>query len=187
MSFRELRNLTEFLRALGYHRNVSVENFREPNFQLVAEICYWLANRYDSKADITDCIDEESDRILFIKQICQLFSSNARIHMNPKNLYEAQRSSVGELLKVVSMMYKAHKTQDEYDYFLDISTKMVDVATSSKLHSLSSARVLANEIAESGSKMFDMLENEKSLQKERSKALLFLDSFSLNLDQNFEQ
>ena len=67
MSYRELRNLTEYLRTLGYSRKVSVENFREPNFELVAEICYWLASRYDPKADIPDCIDEESDRIAFIR------------------------------------------------------------------------------------------------------------------------
>ena len=79
MSFRELRNFTEILRALGFNRNISLENFHEPNFQLVAEILFWFAVRYDPNADITDSIDEENDRVLFLKQICQLFSSKARI------------------------------------------------------------------------------------------------------------
>ena len=109
MTYIERRNLTEYLRALGYHRKVSVENFREPNFPLVAEICFWLANWYDPNADVPDCIDEEKDRILFIKAICQLFNSNARIHMQPKSLYEAQSKAVSELLKVGTMMYKANK------------------------------------------------------------------------------
>ena len=79
MSYRELRNFTEILRCLGYHRNISIENFRDPNFQLVADILYWFALRYDPKADISDDIDTREDRVKFIKQVCQLFASKARI------------------------------------------------------------------------------------------------------------
>ncbi|KAG7274451.1 hypothetical protein CRUP_001416 [Coryphaenoides rupestris] len=45
MSFRDLRNFTEMMRALGYPRLVSMENFRTPNFGLVAEILIWLVKR----------------------------------------------------------------------------------------------------------------------------------------------
>lgn len=89
MSYRELRNFTEILRALGYGRNISMENFRDPNFALVADILYWFALRYDPKADISDDIDERDDRVKFIKQVCTLFASKARITLNPKRLYEA--------------------------------------------------------------------------------------------------
>lgn len=47
MSFRELRNFCELMRGLGYNRNISMENFREPNFELVADILYWFTTRYD--------------------------------------------------------------------------------------------------------------------------------------------
>jgi clusterin-associated protein 1 len=70
MSYRELRNFTEILRSLGYHRNISIENFRDPNFELVADVLYWFALRYDPKADITDDIDTRDDRVKFIRQIC---------------------------------------------------------------------------------------------------------------------
>jgi len=43
MSYRELRNFCEIMRALGYHRNISMENFRDPNFELVADILFWFA------------------------------------------------------------------------------------------------------------------------------------------------
>jgi clusterin-associated protein 1 len=33
------------MRALGYPRLISMENFRTPNFPLVAEILIWLVNR----------------------------------------------------------------------------------------------------------------------------------------------
>ena len=37
-----MRSFTEMMRALGYTRIISMENFRYPNFPLVAEILKWL-------------------------------------------------------------------------------------------------------------------------------------------------
>lgn len=156
MSFRELRNFTEILRALGYHRNISMENFRDPNFELVAEILYWFAMRYDPNADISDDIDEKEDRVKFIKQVCQLFAAKARITLNPKRLYEAQGLAVKEMLKIAEMMYKAMKSTEAFEED-ETNTQMMDFNTSSKLHNLKAARQLATEITESGAKLFDML------------------------------
>ena len=36
---------TDMMRALGYPRLISLENFRTPNFPLVAEILEWLVKR----------------------------------------------------------------------------------------------------------------------------------------------
>lgn len=47
------------MRALGYPRIISMENFRRPNFELVVDILYWLALKYDPNAEISDNIDEE--------------------------------------------------------------------------------------------------------------------------------
>lgn len=33
------------MRRLGYPRVLSVENFRQPNFELVAECLHWLVKR----------------------------------------------------------------------------------------------------------------------------------------------
>ena len=60
MSYRELRNFCEQMRGLGYPRIISIENFRRPNFELVADILYWLAQRYDPHIDISDNIEEEA-------------------------------------------------------------------------------------------------------------------------------
>ncbi len=45
MSFRELKSFTETMRCLGYPRLISMENFRTPNFELVADLLYWLLKR----------------------------------------------------------------------------------------------------------------------------------------------
>lgn len=41
-----LTDFTEMMRALSYPRLISMENFRTPNFALVAEILIWLVKRY---------------------------------------------------------------------------------------------------------------------------------------------
>ena len=52
MSYRDLRSLTEMMRALGYPRLISLENFRQPNFPLVAEMVGWLVKRFEPSADL---------------------------------------------------------------------------------------------------------------------------------------
>ena len=37
MSYRELRNFKEIMCTLGYPRLISIENFKVPHFELVAE------------------------------------------------------------------------------------------------------------------------------------------------------
>uniref|UniRef100_A0A670JI74 Uncharacterized protein n=1 Tax=Podarcis muralis TaxID=64176 RepID=A0A670JI74_PODMU len=39
------QDFTEMMRALGYPRLISMENFRTPNFMLVSEILIWLVKR----------------------------------------------------------------------------------------------------------------------------------------------
>ena len=77
------------MRSLGYPRIISMENFRNPNFELVADCLDWLVSRYDETANIDDDISTESDRVFFLKAIAQVFMSKARIKLNLKRLYAA--------------------------------------------------------------------------------------------------
>ena len=56
MSYRELRNFKEILTVLGYPRLISIENFKTPHFELVADILIWLCQRYDKNMEILDTI-----------------------------------------------------------------------------------------------------------------------------------
>ena len=184
MSYRDLRSFYEIIRWIGYSRPISVENFRLPNFELVADLCLWFAERYDPSCEISDNINEERDRVIFIKSICQLFLTKARIKLNPKKLYEANGFAVKELLKIATMLNKAMNVSggDEDEV---IST--ADLNINSKLSNLKQARFLANEITEAGAKLYDSLAKEKDLKESRERALEFLDSFSRNLGSNTEQ
>jgi hypothetical protein len=46
-------DFTEMMRALGYPRPISMENFRNPNFELVADVLRWLVG---SKIPVFDGI-----------------------------------------------------------------------------------------------------------------------------------
>lgn len=39
-------DFTEMMRALGYPRLISMENFHTPNFMLVSEVLLWLVKRF---------------------------------------------------------------------------------------------------------------------------------------------
>lgn len=183
MAYRDIRNLSEIMRQLGYSRRISLENFQQPNFQLVAELLYWMVQRYDPSADISDNIDEEDDRVNFIKSVTQLFVTKARLKLNPLKLYQANVGAVKEMLKIAVMLNKAMSTSvgDEED------SSAVEFNLSNKLYNLKQARQLAREITESGAKLYDQLGKEKDLREARGKALEFLDSISRNLDSNKEQ
>ncbi|KDO21374.1 hypothetical protein SPRG_13687 [Saprolegnia parasitica CBS 223.65] len=175
MSFRELRNLTEMMRALGYPRPVSVENFRTPNFELVSDLLYWMAKKYDPSSSVTEEIDTEEDRIAFLTSVTSEFFNKARIRLNPKKLYAADGFAVKELLKVAKVLYEASRidpssleTDDD-----DLSTKSL---LGSKLKDAKATRALSAEITDCGAKLFDLLENELDVREARSNALRFLDT-----------
>lgn len=94
MTYRECRNLCEMLRSLNYPRLVSLENFMKPNFQLVADILYWLAQKYDPQAELSDDINQEKDRVEFMRAIVTIFTTKARIKLNAKKLYQADSEAV---------------------------------------------------------------------------------------------
>ncbi|KAL0248810.1 hypothetical protein GEMRC1_004044 [Eukaryota sp. GEM-RC1] len=83
--------LSEHLRALGYSDALII----------------FLSKRLDPTSSIPDDIDNETDRLFFIKSFVQLASSVARIKLNPKKLYTANLDSIAELLKLSTVCYDA--------------------------------------------------------------------------------
>jgi len=182
MSFRELRNFCEMMRGLGYPRIISMENFRIPNFKLVAEIIFWLVKRFDPKADIPDVIEEERDRVEFIRAACQFFYQNLKIKLNLKKLYSSDGYCVQELIKVAEILFKAKnsinsKEDFEFSNELDITSRKTEITQ---------IKSLSTEIVETGLNLLDLLEKEKILKESREKAIEFLENISKNSDSNKE-
>ncbi|XP_056153292.1 clusterin-associated protein 1 homolog isoform X2 [Lampris incognitus] len=172
MSFRDLRNFTEMMRALGYPRLISLENFRAPNFTLVAEILTWLVKSYDPQMDIPSDVSTESDRVFFIKAVAQFMATKAHIKLNTKRLYQADGYAVKELLKITSVLYGAMKTkelgtgdlaeEDNNKFKFDLSSRVAD---------LKAVRQLASEITDKGASLFDLLGKEVELREMRTAAI----------------
>ncbi|XP_076793391.1 clusterin-associated protein 1 isoform X5 [Arvicanthis niloticus] len=172
MSFRDLRNFTEMMRALGYPRHISMENFRTPNFGLVSEVLLWLVKRYEPQTDIPSDIETEQDRVFFIKAIAQFMATKAHIKLNTKKLYQADGYAVKELLKITSVLYTAMKTkgmEGSDGVEEDISKFKFDLG--SKIADLKAARQLASEITAKGASLYDLLGKEVELRELRTEAI----------------
>ncbi|XP_066572394.1 clusterin-associated protein 1 homolog [Amia ocellicauda] len=154
MSYRDLRNFTEMMRALGYPRLISLDNFRTPNFTLVAEILVWLVKRYEPHTDIPTDVDTEADRVVFIKAVAQFMTMKANIKVNTRRLYQADGCAVREMLKITSVLYLAMNTKD--------------VATGGQIADLKASRQLASEITFTGALLCDLLGKEVGLREMRT-------------------
>jgi len=180
MSFRELRNFCEVMRSLGYHRPVSVENFRTPNFELVADLLDWLLHRYDPNVCIHDDISTEQHRVEFIKDVTEKIYLRTNLRLNTRQLYRADGWAVKELLKLAKMLYDAKKS-------VEFNTgDLKDDFVHAKLHDLKTTRSICSTIVDAGVKLYDLLGKEDENRAEREKAIRFLNGISRNLDSNSE-
>ena len=106
-------DFTEKMRALGYPRLISTEDFRTPNFDLVADIMYWFVQRcghcatdprkpsqhpatpgrYEPGYDIPNSIGSELERVNFVKAVATLFVrppfATARVHPKLQTEWES--------------------------------------------------------------------------------------------------
>ncbi|XP_062848752.1 clusterin-associated protein 1 homolog [Trichomycterus rosablanca] len=173
MSFRDLRNFTEMMRALGYPRLISMENFRTPNFPLVAEILIWLVQRYEPQMEIPSDIDSEADRVFFIKAVAQFMATKAHIKVNLKRLYQADGYAVKEMLKITSVLYNAMKTKETTaeDHNLGETSSKFKFDLGLKIADLKAARQLGSEITAMGASLFDLLGLEEELRESRKAAI----------------
>ncbi|XP_056392019.1 clusterin-associated protein 1 isoform X2 [Hyla sarda] len=160
------------MRALGYPRLISMENFRSPNFPLVSEVLIWLVKRYEPSMTLPVDVDTEQDRVFFIKAVAQFMATKAHIKLNTKKLYQADGYSVKELLKITTVLYNAMKTKSVDNVQVgdeDTSTFKFDLGT--KITDLKMARQLASEITSKGALLFDILGKEADLRDLRSAAI----------------
>eukprot|EP00055_Hartaetosiga_balthica_P000847 m.137592 g.137592 ORF g.137592 m.137592 type:complete len:393 (-) comp11998_c0_seq1:213-1391(-) len=174
MSFRELRNFTEMLRELDFPRQVSIDNFRQPNFPLVAEVLLWVVKRIDASAILPTDIEDEADRVLFVKAIAQFMATKLHLRLNTKRMYEANGHAVKELIKATSILHtalKAQSSEDSQEEILGPPVSMSDFSITDKLGELKKIRELAADITARGASLFELLGSEVQLREDRNDAL----------------
>eukprot|EP00892_Ulva_mutabilis_P007569 jgi/Ulvmu1/5184/UM021_0201.1 len=171
MSYREVRRLCERMRALGCKQVVSMENFRTPNFELVAELLFWLLKRYDPGTTVQDDIDTQSERMRFLESVAQALYIKARLKLNIKRLYAADGKAVPELLKLTDLLFvasqQAHTDAEEL-------TRNTDLALEALGHletTMKAARVAASDIQLVGERIYAHLGKEADLLRNRQQIL----------------
>jgi len=172
--FKDMRRLCEMMRKLGYSRIISLESFKKPNFQLVAEILDFLAMRIDPSADIPQNIDTMNDRIKFMKAVCGVITSKARIKISPINLYHSDYHAVPELIKIASMLYGVYTSQNATTEY-SRQTFSIPVKYDKNV-----VRNTASDIVEIGQRVFELLSKEDGLKDKRKDAIKFIEKLSKN-------
>ncbi|XP_039348168.1 clusterin-associated protein 1 isoform X5 [Mauremys reevesii] len=160
------------MRALGYPRLISMENFRTPNFMLVSEMLLWLCRRYEPQTDVPSDVETEQDRVFFIKAVAQFMATKAHIKLNTKKLYQADGYAVKELLKITSVLYNAMKTKGmETTSVSEEESSKFKFDLGSKIADLKAARQLASEITSRGASLYDLLGKEVELRELRTESI----------------
>ncbi|GMH84498.1 hypothetical protein TL16_g09944 [Triparma laevis f. inornata] len=161
-----------------------MENFRSPNFELVADVLFWMVKRYDPDITVHTAIESEDDRVEFLTSIAVSMQSKAGIKLNTKKLYAADGHAVKELLKVATTLYHASRYTEEDGGEEDSE---VSAPVTNRLTDVKAARSLASEITERGARLHDLLKAEMDVRSHRLKSLRFLDAISGNLESGPEQ
>lgn len=174
MSYRDIRNLIETLRVLGYPNLISMESFRSANFPLVADLLLWLSKRFDPDTDIPSEIDTEDDRVKLIRNIAEFMAVKANIRLNTKRLYQADGYAIKELLKITLILHEAllsNLEQEDDDHIDDNTLDLRDFDISDKISELKFSRQLAGEITKAGSNLYNLLGKEVDLKVARHRSI----------------
>lgn len=168
MSYRELRSFSETMRLLGYPSLISMESFRTPNVELVADCLYWLIKRYEPSAEVDYNIVHQSDRVFFFKQICEAALTKARIRLNIKKLYQCDGHAVQEMLKLANVLKKATKSVngEEPDF-----TSLQQMAAQKNVHEAKAVQQLCSDLTSDGSSLFFLVEEEMQSRGNRQHVL----------------
>ena len=170
MSFRELRNFKEIMATLGYPRLISIENFKVPHFELVADALEWLCHRYDKNMEILSDIRTEQDRVAFLKSVAEQLLVKARVKLNLKNLYSSNGFAVRELLKVATLLHDAHRNAGTEDGD-DNDTLPADIGPGHKFADIKLTRSLAADITKYGSRLHELLGTHSEAKEGAARAL----------------
>eukprot|EP00672_Neobodo_designis_P020803 CAMPEP_0174851968 /NCGR_PEP_ID=MMETSP1114-20130205/24775_1 /TAXON_ID=312471 /ORGANISM="Neobodo designis, Strain CCAP 1951/1" /LENGTH=447 /DNA_ID=CAMNT_0016086537 /DNA_START=34 /DNA_END=1377 /DNA_ORIENTATION=+ len=169
MSFRELRTFTETMRWLGYERPISVESFRTPNIELVAEVVHWLVRRYDPSCDIPFEIEHEGERIAFFRAVCETVLHKARVKLNMKKLYQADGYAVQELLKLALLIKQGTIIAGE-EHTTDYASLHAQIASRGH-QDARTVRELCGSLTSDGSALFHLVESEMKARGPRERIL----------------
>ncbi|XP_027382638.1 clusterin-associated protein 1 isoform X6 [Bos indicus x Bos taurus] len=171
MSFRDLRNFTEMMRALGYPRHISMENFRTPNFGLVSEVLLWLVKRYEPQNDIPSDVETEQDRVFFIKAIAQFMIADLKAARQLASEITSKGASLYDLLGKEVELRELRTEAVARPLEINETEKVMRIAIKDILAQVQKTKDLLNNVASDEANLEAKIEKRK-LELERNRKRL---------------
>ncbi|XP_053948439.1 clusterin-associated protein 1 homolog [Anastrepha ludens] len=164
MSFKEVRDLAEHLKLLGYPHVFPLQalanNFGSlASFHVVAELLQWLAGLLEPGAVLGGSVETENDRVLLIRSATEFFVTKSAIKLNPRKLYASSAVTAAELQKITRMLIAPQQSgEDKDDEENYRSLNQVDIGD--KMDDLRRARELSADLTQRGAALHELLAKE---------------------------
>ncbi|XP_045497797.1 clusterin-associated protein 1 [Colias croceus] len=168
MSFRDLRNFSEDMRALGFPRPISLESFRIPNWELLELCLRWLVARVEPEMILRGDKNSIEQRVIMAAHAVQLFKARVNIEVNGSKLYRADGWAVREMQKVSSLLRESLLAPPP-DQQEAAAAAPFDV--SNRVGEIKDARTLATDIVAEGAYLYDLFTKELENKDTRSRVL----------------
>ncbi|GFH59082.1 hypothetical protein CTEN210_15558 [Chaetoceros tenuissimus] len=160
----ERKELIEVLNKLYYPTEITTETFKHPNFDELAEVLYWFAQRLNPSTTIHTRIDSESDRVEFIKSIVIFFFEVADLRLDTRKLYYADKKCVSELIKVGNFLLDAIDIEKD-QAVSTVQQKKIALIEQKKIDRI---KYLTSKLTESGANLHSLLQEEAKVEVDRS-------------------
>ncbi|XP_017060518.1 clusterin-associated protein 1 [Drosophila ficusphila] len=167
MSFKDVRDLGEHLKLLGFPRVFPLQSLANPHgslasFHIVAELLQWLAGLMEPGATLPGGVESEEQRVLLVRSATEFFVTKAAIRLNPRKLYAAAAVTAAELQKITRLLtapgqQEADRDEEEQrEQYRSLNP--VDIGD--KMEELRKARELAAELTQRGTTIYELLSKE---------------------------
>ncbi|XP_034119396.1 clusterin-associated protein 1 [Drosophila albomicans] len=166
MSFKDVRDLGEHLKLLGFPRVFPLQSLAThhgslASFHIVAELLQWLAGLLEPGAVLAGGVETEEQRVLLIRSATEFFVTKSAIRLNPRKLYAAAAVSAMELQKITRLLIAPGQSEaEERDEEREQYRSLNQVDIGDKMDDLRRARELSTDLTQRGASLFDLLSQE---------------------------
>ncbi|EDW82381.1 uncharacterized protein Dwil_GK25158 [Drosophila willistoni] len=169
MSFKDVRDLGEHLKLLGFPRVFPLQSLAShpstgslASFHIVAELLQWLAGLMEPGSILSGGVESEDQRVQLIRSATEFFVMKSAIRLNPRKLYAASAVTALELQKITRLLIAPTQTDAERDEEREReqyrSLNQVDIGD--KMEELRRARELSSDLTQRGAALYDLLSKE---------------------------
>ncbi|XP_034668725.1 clusterin-associated protein 1 [Drosophila subobscura] len=166
MSFKDVRDLGEQLKLLGFPRVFPLQSLANQHgslasFHIVSELLQWLAGLMEPGTVLSGGVDTEEQRVLLVRSATEFFVTKSAIRLNPRKLYAAAAVTASELQKITRLLIapsqtEAEREEEERDQYRSLN--QVDIGD--KMEELRRARELSADLTQRGAALYDLLSKE---------------------------